>query len=118
MKRLAWLLMFVVGTVLAQVRPATVLAHDEVFCCCGVDCACTVPECAPPPTRSGALSLNVSPATTLRIEVRSVARVAAAKVFYAEFVPAAVTAAGLAAPVSPVPTAGAPLFAVLCCLRI
>ncbi len=110
--------MFIVGTVLAQVQPVTALAHDEVFCCCGVDCACTAPECAPPPTQPGASSLKVSPATTLRIEARSVARVAATKVFYADFVPAAVTAAGLAAPVSPVPTAGAPLFAVLCSLRI
>ncbi|MEY3773560.1 MAG: hypothetical protein RLZZ129_340 [Verrucomicrobiota bacterium] len=120
MKRIAWLLMLVVGTALAQVRPVTLPdASDDACGCCGAECACALPaECAPPPMQAGATPVKVSPATTLRAEQRQFAQAPAGKVFYADFVPAASIAAGLPAPAKPVLTASAPLFTAHCSLRI
>lgn len=120
MKRIAWLLMLVVGTALAQVRPVALPdASDDASCCCGAECACALPtECAPPPVQTGATPVKVSPASTLRAEQRQTAQAPASKVFYNAFVPAARVAAGLSAPVMPVATAAAPLFTAHCSLRI
>jgi hypothetical protein len=51
MKRLVWLLIAVVGTLLAQVQPVVVaLAPAEVCCCTGEAAgACGMPDCAPAP---------------------------------------------------------------------
>jgi hypothetical protein len=114
MKSLVWLLMLVVGTALAQVRPVTLAAAGDTSCCCGIECACTMPECAPPPAQTGATPVKVSPATTLRAEQRP----PACTVFYADFIPVTITAAGLPAPAKPVLTASAPLFTAHCSLRI
>jgi hypothetical protein len=118
MKRLAWLLMLVVGTALAQVRPVTLPAAGDTSCCCGIECACPMPECAPPPVPTGATPVKVSPATTLRAEQRQIAPAPTSTVFYADFVPAAITAAGLLSSAKPVLTARAPLFTAHCSLRI
>lgn len=118
MKRLAWLLMLVVGTALAQVRPVTLPAAGDTSCCCGSECVCTMPECAPPPVPTGATPVKVSPASTLRAEQRQIAPAPVTKLFYADFVPVAITAAGLPAPAKPVLTASAPLFTAHCSLRI
>ncbi len=120
MKRLAWLLIFVVGTALAQVRPVMLPATQEDLCgCCGADCACALPaECAPPPAQSSAMPLKLSPAATLRLEKRAVARAENTARFYSAFAPAALPAAGLRAPVEPVPTAREPLFTVHCSLLL
>ncbi len=122
MKRIAWLLMLVVGTALAQVRPVALPdAADDACGCCGTECACAVPaECAPPPPAPAPLPAAERPAA-LRAEVKRTASEKenfSASDYFASFAPRAT-----ASVVRPVPapaglTASAPLFTVHCSLRI
>ena len=52
MKRLAWLLIAVLGTALAQVQPVELATAAAESCCCTGDQAgaCGMPDCAPAPT--------------------------------------------------------------------
>ena len=50
MKRLAWLLLFAFGTLLAQVPPVEPLRVPAKQCACGAECSgrCGMPDCALP----------------------------------------------------------------------
>jgi hypothetical protein len=122
MKHLVWLLMLVVGTVLAQVQPVTLPGTMDDACgCCGAECACALPaECAPPPPAPAPLPAAERPAI-LRAEVKRTAQEKekfSAAVYFANFAPRATALVDRPAPTTAGLTAIAPLFTVHCSLRI
>ena len=115
MKRLAWLLLFAFGTLLAQV-PVVEPVNPAGHCACGADCdgQCGMPDCALPPAQAqwtgeaAAIAAFPAPARKAVAVRRTPAR------FYAAFVPPAARLIDLRTPVSWVPAARVPLFAEHC----
>lgn len=120
MKRLVWLLILAVGTLLAQVQPVALPATKTEACCCGVDCGCGMPECGLPPAPSPVAYIAERPTGEFRQQARRVtARLphAAIKYFLSLMEPAVVNPA-LRAPGQVARAASVPLFQAHCSFLI
>lgn len=115
MKRLAWLLLAVFCTALAQVQPVELPAAKANSCpCCDVACPCGMPDCGLPPAQVSAAFLSVESAPVARPARRLEARRRPVEKFYACFVEPVAAPAGLAAPGLTAPAAGVPFFKAHC----
>jgi len=66
MKRLAWLLLAVFCTALAQVQPVELPASGAASCpCCEIPGACDMPDCGLPPSAASAGFLVAQPAASV-----------------------------------------------------
>jgi hypothetical protein len=71
MKRLAWLLLLVFGTALAQVSPVDLAAPRGKSCtCCEVPGACGLPDCNLPPSSAPAGIIAEQPARVAQLGAR------------------------------------------------
>lgn len=121
MKRLAWILIAVVGTLLAQVQPVDVPSAGEASCCCtgGAAGACGMPDCAPAPA-APSCAQSLPTVAAQRSEARKPAPSAKARyeIFRVGFDsrPAAVPAGGVS--LRGTPAASVSLFKAHCSFLI
>jgi hypothetical protein len=122
MKRLVWILLAVVSTALAQVRPVAfpTLTHPACHCCkCHCDGSCGMAGCVPPapartlPAAEQPVSLKLAAARQVAVPVRRTG-----EKFFAVFVKSAAVSAATRAPDRVTPPAKVPRFAAHCSFLI
>jgi hypothetical protein len=120
MKRLVWLLLFAVGTALAQVSPVDVrLVPEEPCPCCGGGGNCDMPDCGLPPAANHPV-LQVSNPARVAGAVKGVTAVPrrAREKFYVRFLARARVAPAMSVHAAMPPSASVPLFREHCSLLI
>ena len=119
MKRLAWILLAVFCTALAQVQPVELVVRQKHGCC---ECQgrCGMPDCALPAPHAPTAFVSECAATVVRVTaVRSDRRAQkSAEKFFASMASSGVSPVTRPAPVQLAPAASVPLFKAYCSFLI
>lgn len=116
MKHLAWLLILVFGTAIAQVPPVDVRLLPEKKCCCCDEQAgaCGMPDCVPSPTRCAQSAFQLpSPVQAAAKRIAPTPQPSRQK-FYAQFLSSARIVPILPVTATVTPAASVPLFKEHC----